>query len=238
MFLVLTLLCSSAMSETSKELYEKAKSLFNDSSGKFTDPVKAIEYLNDAIKIQPDYADAYHARGNAYADIGKYKQAIKDFNEAIRLKPDNALHYDNRGGIYLGLGNYNLGCLDAQKACDLGVCRLLKIAKNNGACLFSVVRSGDGVKKRIEDVNILQKYFMDAMHWNPVITLDGKDKTTLILESVYITWMMVNAKFVEDEGMTQGLKDQGFKKVVFIQQRYNEKEINGWIWDIEKNTLE
>jgi hypothetical protein len=120
----------------------------------------------------------------------------------------------------------------------LGDCRLLEEAKGNGFCLFPALHSGNGVKKRIESVNILQKYFKDAINWNPIITLGGKDKTTLIIGSVYIAWMMVNAKFVEHDGTVQGLKELGFKKVIFIKQQYNEKEFNGWIRDIEENTLD
>jgi hypothetical protein len=62
--------------------------------------VNAIEYLNNAIKLQPDYADAY----------------------------------ENRGLTYLGLGKINLGCRDAQKACALGNCKTLELAKGKGDC--------------------------------------------------------------------------------------------------------
>jgi hypothetical protein len=42
--------------------------------------------------------------------------------------------YYNRGIAYLNQGNNKLGCPDAQKACALGNCKLLEIAKGNGDC--------------------------------------------------------------------------------------------------------
>jgi tetratricopeptide (TPR) repeat protein len=222
---------------TATEWFDKAKVLYGENDGKYTDPREAIEYLNSAIKLQPDYARAYNARGIAYNNLGQYQQAIEDFNEAIRLQPNDSKAYVNRSYAYSKLSKHNLGCRDAQKACELRDCRLLNMAKGNGFCLFPVPSAGSSVKKRIESVRVLQKYFNDAINWDPIITLDGKDKTILIIESVHLTWMMVNAKFVEHDGMVQDLKDLGFKKVVFIKHRYNEKEMSGWEWDIEENTL-
>jgi tetratricopeptide (TPR) repeat protein len=47
---------------------------------KYTDPKKAIEYLNNAIILQPDYADAYNNRGIAYADLGQQQLAIEEYS--------------------------------------------------------------------------------------------------------------------------------------------------------------
>ncbi|MFA5321582.1 MAG: tetratricopeptide repeat protein [Smithella sp.] len=140
------------------------------SSGKCTDPQKAIEYLDEAIKLKPDFAEAFNNRGNAYSDLGQYPRAIEDYNEAIRLKPQYAHAYYNRGFTYDDLGQYQLaiedyneairlkpehidayynrgndyflqnnkelGCRDAQKACELGGCKLLEKAKSKKYCVF------------------------------------------------------------------------------------------------------
>jgi protein O-mannosyl-transferase len=95
---------------------------------------RAIEDYNKAICITPDYADAYNNRGITYYKLGHYQRAIEDFNETIRLKPDDALAYNNRGNVYINQGNKKLGCPDAQKACELGICNVLEMAKGKGLC--------------------------------------------------------------------------------------------------------
>lgn len=89
---------------TAESWVNKASTLRVD--GKFTDPNKAIEYFNNAIKLEPGYARAYHGRGIAYADLGQYQRAIEDYNESIRLKPDQFKIYYNRGFAYADLGKH------------------------------------------------------------------------------------------------------------------------------------
>jgi tetratricopeptide (TPR) repeat protein len=165
-FLVLTFLCSPAMSETAVDWFNKAIAL---SDGKeFTDPHKAILYLSNAIKIQPndaeiyynrgvaydnlgqyqsaikdyyqaiqvnpDYAEVFYNRGTIYSEIGQYQRAIDDYNQAISLQPNYANAYNNRGINFLSHGNKTLGCFDSQRACALGNCKLLEMAKGRGVC--------------------------------------------------------------------------------------------------------
>jgi len=95
---------------------------------------RAIEDFNEAISLKPDYINPYNYRGKAYSELGQYKSAIEDYSTAIRLKPDYTDAYNNRGVLYLSHGNKKLGCPDAQKACALGNCKLLEMAKGKGYC--------------------------------------------------------------------------------------------------------
>jgi tetratricopeptide (TPR) repeat protein len=56
----------------------------------------ALNDLDEAIRLKPDYADAFNNRGAVRYDKGDLKSALKDYNEAIRLKPDADAFY-NRG---------------------------------------------------------------------------------------------------------------------------------------------
>lgn len=95
---------------------------------------KAIQDYSETVRIIPDYILAYFNRGIAYSKLDQYQQAINDYTEVISLKPNYAEAYNNRGAVYLTQGNTRLGCLDARKACELGKCRLLKLAESNKAC--------------------------------------------------------------------------------------------------------
>ena len=54
----------------------------------------------EAIRIDPDDADAYYNRGEAYFYLEEYDKSISDCTEAIRIKPDYAEAYDTRGLAY------------------------------------------------------------------------------------------------------------------------------------------
>ena len=95
---------------------------------------QAIDDFNKAIDLKQNCADAYNNRGITYDKLGQYQQAINDFNKAISLKKDYADAYNNRGYVYLMQDDKILGCSDAQKACALGTCIMLEIAKGKGYC--------------------------------------------------------------------------------------------------------
>jgi tetratricopeptide (TPR) repeat protein len=95
---------------------------------------REIEDSNQAIRLKPDDADAYYNRGTAYGALGQYQRAIGDCNEALRLKPNYAEAYNNRGNYYFIQGGNKLGCRDAEKACEMGICKTLEWAKGKGYC--------------------------------------------------------------------------------------------------------
>ncbi len=58
---------------------------------------EAIRCYSEAIRLQPDLAEAYNNRGSARSDNNDLQGAMADYDEAIRLKPDLAEAYYNRG---------------------------------------------------------------------------------------------------------------------------------------------
>jgi tetratricopeptide (TPR) repeat protein len=96
---------------------------------------RAIEDYTKAIRLRPNDAEAYNVKGKVYTKLGQYQRAIEDYNKAIRIKQDYADAYNNRGVAYLLQDNKELGCPDAQKACELGNCKILEMAKGKGDCL-------------------------------------------------------------------------------------------------------
>ena len=88
----------------------------NDDLGKHEE---AIEDLNKAIELKPDYALAYNNRGIAYNNLGQYDRAIEDYDKAIELNPDYAHAYYNRGYSYDDLKQYDRAIEDYDKAIEL-----------------------------------------------------------------------------------------------------------------------
>lgn len=63
----------------------------------------AIKLYNEAIKIKPNYSDAYNNRGIAYAFLGQYDKSLHDLNKAIELNPNRAEIYVNLAGLQFAL---------------------------------------------------------------------------------------------------------------------------------------
>lgn len=56
----------------------------------------AIKDYDEAIKLDPKFANAFNSRGSAYFEKGQYDRAILDYDQAIRLDPKNPVPIRNR----------------------------------------------------------------------------------------------------------------------------------------------
>ena len=72
-------------------LKERGKEYLNQ--GQFQ---RAVEANSEAIRLNPQYTDAYYNRGLAYIRLGQYHRAIQDFDEAIGLNSLDPDAYYNR----------------------------------------------------------------------------------------------------------------------------------------------
>jgi tetratricopeptide (TPR) repeat protein len=75
----------------------------------------AIVDCTEAIRLDPNDAEAYKERGNAYFSKRDYDHAIADCTEAIRLgllSPDYDLPYVLRAWAYLGKEDYDQAIAD------------------------------------------------------------------------------------------------------------------------------
>ena len=79
----------------------------------------AIRHYTEALKLKPDYVNAYNNRGIVYAKKGEFDTAIQDFNIAIELKPDYADAYYNRGIAYRANDDLDTAIQDYTKAIEL-----------------------------------------------------------------------------------------------------------------------
>ena len=66
-----------------------------------------------------DDAEAYHNRGVAHAELGRYAEAIAEYDEAIRLRPDYAKAYFGRGNARARLGRHAEAIADYDEAIRL-----------------------------------------------------------------------------------------------------------------------
>lgn len=61
-------------------------------AGRFSE---AIEQLEQALKIKPNYPEAHNNLGKALLLTGHVREAIAQFEQALKIKPDYAGAHDN-----------------------------------------------------------------------------------------------------------------------------------------------
>jgi hypothetical protein len=72
----------------------------------------SVTLWNREIERFPGFYRGYNNRGSAWAEAGKFREAIADYNAAISLKETYAEVYVNRGMAYQRLGEYALAKQD------------------------------------------------------------------------------------------------------------------------------
>jgi tetratricopeptide (TPR) repeat protein len=82
---------------TAQQLFERG---FNA-----TDLDEELRFYTEAIRLKPDYSEAFNNRGIIHYAKGDFESAIQDYNEALRLKPDNVEAFNNRGNARYQLGD-------------------------------------------------------------------------------------------------------------------------------------
>jgi tetratricopeptide (TPR) repeat protein len=83
------------------------------------DYYRAIADYDQAIHLDPQYADAYIYRGVAYSAKGDYDRAIAGYDQAIRISPYRAGAYFCRGLVYADKGELDRAIADYDQAIRL-----------------------------------------------------------------------------------------------------------------------
>ena len=96
---------------TAQEWFEKGY--------KAKDLDEKINYYTEAIRLKPNYVEAYYNRGLAYYDNNNFEDAIEDYNEALRLKLDYASAYTGRGVARFKQGDLDGAIKDYNEAIHL-----------------------------------------------------------------------------------------------------------------------
>ncbi|MGA1867944.1 MAG: tetratricopeptide repeat protein [bacterium] len=86
---------------------------------KLGQPQKAIAAIEDALRSDPNYADAYNHAGNIFLNQGDMNKAALNFERTIKIDPLNSSAYNNLGLIYSKQGKMQLALEHFQEAAAL-----------------------------------------------------------------------------------------------------------------------
>lgn len=79
----------------------------------------ALEHFQQAVVIDPEFADAYAGMGSAYVALGQLQQAADQYSKAIDLVPDHSLAVANLSIVLCDLARYHEAVLLARRALRL-----------------------------------------------------------------------------------------------------------------------
>lgn len=99
------------------EWNQKAISLWEN--GKYKDPDKAIEYINESIRLDSKNPVSFNNLGVAYYNLGNRQLAIEEFNQALKLDNDYADAHNNRGIVFFELRQYHKAIEDFNRVISL-----------------------------------------------------------------------------------------------------------------------
>jgi tetratricopeptide (TPR) repeat protein len=113
--------------------------------GVMGDDLKALDYLDQAVKADPEYHFAWSNRGYYHSKLGDNRVAIFDFSKAIELMPDDKMSFLNRGYTHIGMGDYESALRDIETALKLDPDYLEAIAYK-GIALTNTGKSPEAVE--------------------------------------------------------------------------------------------
>jgi tetratricopeptide (TPR) repeat protein len=132
--------------KNNKEDYKILNSL-GAISGRFRKMEDAIKYFNKAVKINPQYANAYANLGNVYIFKKKFEKAIKFWEKAVQLVPSNHKYRLGLARVYFEIGRKYKAKKEYLKALE----------KQPGYSRRYAYLSND-LKTRAADLNVRVKY--------------------------------------------------------------------------------
>ena len=136
--------------------FEKGSNLFD-----IEDYTQCINWLNKALKHDPEHVQSLHIRALAKGKIADYQGAIDDFEKALVLQPANAVIVSDRALVYHFMGEKDKSMADFDRA--------VKLEPENGYRYASRAF----IKDRIGD---LQGAIDD---YNKAIALDPEDAISI-----------------------------------------------------------
>lgn len=107
--------------QTSEDYYNRAKKhveIYSENRVTSFDEC-AFAALNEAIRLDPNNADAFLLRGFGFGQKKQYEQALTDYGKAIEIKPKNPNSYYLRNKIYLEKEMFEKALADISEAIRL-----------------------------------------------------------------------------------------------------------------------
>ena len=144
---------------------------------------------DQALRINPDYAEAMNNRGVALTELNRFDAAIESYDKALRIKPDYVEAMNNRGAALKELKRFDEALANYRKALSIKP-DYAEAINNQGNALKELKRFDDALRSYDEALHI-KPDFAEAT-WNKSLLL--------ILTGNYSDgWMLYEARLEKEE---------------------------------------
>ncbi len=202
-----------------------------------------IDSYKQAIKIRPDYAEAYYNIGNALKKKGDLSAAMDSYRQALKIKPDYAEAYYNMGNALKKKGDLS-AAIDSYR-------QALKIKPDYAPIHYNIANS----LKEKGDLDAAIDAYRQALKIKPDyaeaynnmgVALKDKGDTEAAMES-YRQALEIKSDYSEAyNNMGNALKDQGdlsaaidsYRQALKIKPDYAEAYYNMGLVLKDKGTLD
>lgn len=153
----------------------------------------ALANHDKAIKIKPDYPQAWSGRGFVLSELGQYEAAIASYDKAIEIKPDYYQVWNIRGFASSALGQHEAAIASFDKA--IGIKSNYHEAWNNrGIALFTIGRHEVAIASFNKALEIKPDDY--NAHYNKACCYALQDNREAAIESLQRA-LKLNAKYRE-----------------------------------------
>ncbi|MFB2938792.1 tetratricopeptide repeat protein [Aerosakkonemataceae cyanobacterium BLCC-F154] len=101
------------------------------------------------MEFKPDDHEAWHNRGVALVNLGKWEEAIDSYDKAIELKPDDHKAFYSKACCYALQNNANLAIQNLEQAINLNTDEYQKMAKTDTN--FDSIRNDAGFQALMQE---------------------------------------------------------------------------------------
>ena len=155
--------------------------------------LEAREQWEQAVRIDPNYADAHVNLGIALAQVGDMEGAVGHLTRALQIKPDNVEALNDLGNVMMGLGRVQEAVSCYEQALRLKP-DSVQAHNNMGIALTRLSRVAEAIthwKRAVE----IDPYYADA-HYNLGVALEQTGKPGEAIEQ-YKQTLRIKPDYVE-----------------------------------------
>jgi len=80
---------------------------------------EAIEAYDEAIRMDPEFAQAWSDKGNALDELNRSDEAIEAYNKALEIDPQDAMTWYHKGLALASQGEYDESIKAFDKALEI-----------------------------------------------------------------------------------------------------------------------